>query len=205
MTPSRLPRRRQPPGFTLLELLIGIALLAIVLAIAAPSLSEYLVTQRVKGTAAEIVTDVQFARSEAASRGRQVFVVFQTPGAGSTASCYTIYTDTANTNLACDCREPPGPTRCASTATELRTVSVPPAGGVRLALTAPATRSFVIEPAAGGILVPPPDSGVPMPSPFNVAATADTARTLQVNVALSGRPMVCRPTGANVSGGYPSC
>lgn len=191
-------------GFTLVELMVGIAIVVVLLALAAPSFNDYILTQRMKATAAELVTDVQYARSEATSRGKQVFVVFHTPASGTPASCYTIYTDTVNTNLACDCREPAA-TRCATTATELRTQAVPGGNGVRFSLPVPATRGFVIEPAAGGILVPPTDFGIPMPAPFNVDAVVDTARTLRVNVALSGRPLVCRPAGSTVSGGYPSC
>lgn len=59
-------------GFTLLELMVVVALLAIISALAAPSFKNLLASQRVRVTAYNIVADLILARSEALKRGENV-------------------------------------------------------------------------------------------------------------------------------------
>ena len=59
-------------GFTLLELIVVVALLAIISALAAPSFKDLLAAQRVRVTAYNIVSDLTLARSEALKRGENV-------------------------------------------------------------------------------------------------------------------------------------
>lgn len=75
---------RRSRGFTLVELLIVIALVAVILAIAAPSFTSTVAKKRLEGVAAELATDIQYARSEAAQRNAAVGVVFE-------SNCYTVY------------------------------------------------------------------------------------------------------------------
>jgi type IV fimbrial biogenesis protein FimT len=71
-------------GFTMVELMVVVALVAIILALAAPSFTGTLARKRMEGVASELATDIQYARSEAAHRNAAVGVVF-----GS--NCYTVY------------------------------------------------------------------------------------------------------------------
>jgi type IV fimbrial biogenesis protein FimT len=61
-------------GFTLIELLITITIAAIVLGIAIPSFSSTIASNRLTTSANELVTALNFARSEAVKRGMQVTV-----------------------------------------------------------------------------------------------------------------------------------
>jgi type IV fimbrial biogenesis protein FimT len=62
------PRR----GFTLIEMLTVVSVLAVVAAIAAPGMRSFAATQRVKSLAYDLTTDLLLARSEALKRGATV-------------------------------------------------------------------------------------------------------------------------------------
>lgn len=112
-------------GVTVVELMVVVIVAAIIVAIAVPSMRDFLARQRVAAINAELVTDLQFARSEAVARNREVYVTFLTePLAGSPPmSCYTIHT--LGTVGGCDCRKPLG-TACDNAAqlVEIKTVQV---------------------------------------------------------------------------------
>jgi type IV fimbrial biogenesis protein FimT len=59
-------------GFTLVELMVTLAVAAIILAIAAPSFSQMIRENRLITTANNLVGNIQLARSEAIRRGVQV-------------------------------------------------------------------------------------------------------------------------------------
>ena len=78
-------RRLRQAGFTLVELMIVVALVAILLSLAAPSFRETIARNRLEGVAAELSTDFQYARSEAVARNAQV-------GLFVGSNCYTVFT-----------------------------------------------------------------------------------------------------------------
>jgi type IV fimbrial biogenesis protein FimT len=59
-------------GFTLIELMVAVAVLAIALGIAAPSLNGIRASGQLSAASSEISTAVQMARQEAIKRGRRV-------------------------------------------------------------------------------------------------------------------------------------
>lgn len=190
-------------GFTLLEMMVVVALIGVVLVIAAPSFSTYITTQRLKSVNAALVTDIQYARSEAASRGKQVFMQFRA-GANGAPSCYTIYADQVNGRDRCDCTQAPG-SACPAGTQELRTVQLPGSQPVSLRL-ADGEDDFSFHPLTGGIYFDPSDVARPLPNPFVVETVVDRTLRLRVTVGLGGRPTVCAPAGAAaVPGGYPAC
>jgi type IV fimbrial biogenesis protein FimT len=62
-------------GFTAVELVISIAIVAILLGVGAPALRDLIASQRVRSAANDLYTDLTFARSEAIKRNAQVRVV----------------------------------------------------------------------------------------------------------------------------------
>lgn len=81
-------------GFTLLELLITIAIAAIVLVLALPSYQDTIERNRLKEAVESVSADIKFARTEAIKQGANV--IFSVDNA---TWCYGI----APGNTACDC------------------------------------------------------------------------------------------------------
>ncbi|MDR2614572.1 MAG: GspH/FimT family pseudopilin [Candidatus Accumulibacter sp.] len=66
------PSSRLPRGFTLIELVIGISILSILIAMAAPSFSRWIMNMGIRGTAGSLLDGLQLARSEALRRNTTV-------------------------------------------------------------------------------------------------------------------------------------
>jgi type IV fimbrial biogenesis protein FimT len=185
------PAHRKQCGFTLVELMIVIAVLAVIATLAAPSFNNFILTQRLKAISAQFATDVQFARTEAVSRNQEVRLRFQD---NANESCYVIFTG-ANNN-ACICI---GATVCLVGAQEIRTVRVPQGLGVKIAaVTSPP--DFRVDPANTGILIDIGPLSPGSPDIFTVNIGVDNARTLRTVVNLSGRTSVCVPSGSHIAG-----
>lgn len=67
-------------GFSLIELVVAMAVLGILAVVAAPALSEYFATQRLKGAAEELQTDLQFARMESVQKNATITVTLASAG-----------------------------------------------------------------------------------------------------------------------------
>ena len=91
--------RFKKEGFSLLELLIVLAIMAIVSAIAAPNFMNYLAERRLNGAARQVMSDLMSARQKAVSQGHEFRVFFN----GDNHS-YTILDDT-NSNGTADTGE----------------------------------------------------------------------------------------------------
>lgn len=185
-------------GLTLVELIIVIAVAAVLITIAAPSLRDFIVVQRLKGVNAQLVTDVQFARSEAVARNLTTRMEFFT-GAGS--HCYTIFTARPN-QAACDCTQPPGAV-CTGDRVEIRTVRLPAEDSVRLSLPPGQGSGFTIDPNNANLLSLWIDDALVPAQAFVVNAQIDTSRVLRNEIGPSGRVSSCAPGG--VVSGTPSC
>jgi type IV fimbrial biogenesis protein FimT len=96
---------RRLHGFTLVELLITVAVLVITLAIAAPAMSGFIRSSQLSGTQTELIGALMLARSEATKRGAQVGIVAALPASGAEfTNGWTVWVD-ANSNGVLDTGE----------------------------------------------------------------------------------------------------
>jgi prepilin-type N-terminal cleavage/methylation domain-containing protein len=180
-------------GFTLIELLVVVAVAAILALVAAPSFNEFILKQRLKGVTAQVVTDMQLARTEAASRNQPVWVRFND---NNSTTCYSMYVGASSD---CNCAQVPV---CTNGATEIRTVAVPRNRGVSLVIpTIPGidrATEFEFDPSTGGIRMALTDQGGQQPNQFVIDSLIDNARRYRVEVNMSGRPGICKPSGSTM-------
>jgi type IV fimbrial biogenesis protein FimT len=71
---SRL-RRYYRGGYTLVDLMIALALLAIILALAVPGFAELIERQKISATTADLLAAIRLTRAEAIRRGQRVDLV----------------------------------------------------------------------------------------------------------------------------------
>jgi type IV fimbrial biogenesis protein FimT len=90
-------------GFTVIELMITVAIIAIVIALAAPSFTDFLAKKRIEGVLSELATDLQYARSEAVSRNATIRVTFGT-------GCYLITAQPDGSSPSSTCSQTAAPT-----------------------------------------------------------------------------------------------
>jgi type IV fimbrial biogenesis protein FimT len=171
------PLRRQV-GFTLIELVVVIAIAAILLVVVVPSFSTFFAGKRVEGVATELGTDLQFARSEAVSRKTPVRMTF----IGD--RCYVIHREALAVST-CISTDPDGLNQV------LKSV----------ALDASSTASFVSVPAF--IAFEPVRGTATTAGAITVGSSVGNAQ-LQASVSAVGRMQLCVPTGYSVPG-YKSC
>ncbi len=78
---------RKQLGFTLLELMVSMALMVILISIGVPNFTSFIKDNRLRAVTNSFVMDVNFARSEAIKRGTQVFLCRSADPQASTPSC----------------------------------------------------------------------------------------------------------------------
>lgn len=193
------PSKRR--GFTLIELLVVVVLIAVVLAITAPSFGNLIVDQRLKSVNAQLVTDLQFARSEAAARNKNVFFNYRfSSGAGR--ACYTIYVSQSSADVLCNCI-----VGSCTGVDQLRTVELRFADKIRLYLPAGETGDFAFDSVSGGLAYGTSDfvDATPRAHMVDVGVVGEpTGRLLRTNISPAGRPTVCS-AGTKPVTGFSSC
>lgn len=170
---ARTATRRRARGLTLLELALVMAVLAVLGALALPSMAARLRTERLQTVAEMYAADIADARHEAARRGQALHVEAVTESTSTPASgpswCWSVAT-----TAACPCGD-----AAASAACRLKIVPAKEHPGVNLVQT----QAVHVQ----------PDGQV---NPVLAAIFAAGDRQLHVQVSRFGRARVCDPAGA---------
>lgn len=193
------PMMRSPStglGFTLIELMVVLAVAALLVVLAAPSFQDMIVMQRLRGINAQLVTDLQFARSEAVAQGRVVRVNL---GFDSAQTCYVIYTAAGNDGAGrCECVRGVGAACTAPNSHEIRTVVAPRSGQVNIEWPAPQDTGFGYDPTTGGLISIPSDDASAALGAVQIDVRVDDDRRLRDKINQTGRPTVCAPNAARM-------
>ena len=170
-------------GVTAIELMIVVAIAAILATLAAPSFQSLLDRQRVRSAASNLGVDIQYARSEAVRRNAPVTVSFS---AGSTPWCYGIVDGAA----ACDCGVAGSCNLKTSRGDDFANVSMALAGG----------SGVTIDPRVGRVTaIPGGDSGAATTA-ITFSSTTTASAQLRSCLNAMGRVQQCAPGGT-----HPGC
>lgn len=183
--------RRSQPGFTLIELMVTITIIGILAMVVAPSFRQMILMQRLRSINAQMVTDINLARSEAVTRRKWLEVGFKS---NASMSCYVLYTGTTGT---CNCTRPIG-SACDAGSQEVKTVQVPTDLGVTFApvATIPYSPDIAFDPVSGNLRYAIFNSMAPgMPAAWIQASTTMRGK-LDTYISIPGRASVCTPDGS---------
>jgi type IV fimbrial biogenesis protein FimT len=162
-------------GWTLIEVLVVLAMVGILAAAALPSFARMLIRRHLEGIAAQVGTDLQYLRSEAIARNAAVRIRFITLPA-DTGSCYVIHIGAEQT---CSCD-------VSSTSCQ--------AGAIALRHAGFAAESPVQVQANVGSMRVDPRHGTVSPTGTVRVVTADSGAVHHV-VSVLGRVRTCTPGG----------
>ena len=166
-------------GFTLIEMMVVVAVVAILLSVAVPSFSGLLSRARVKAVAEEQVGHLYLAKAEALKSGKPVYYSVNA-GAGQ---CYGFKKASA-----CDCIETTGAKVC-----DLMRVGLDAKKGVVMTSSYGTSDVGVFEPIRGTV-----------PLPGRMTLTSKAGDVLTTGLTSVGRVFVCTPSGTGNVPGYSS-
>lgn len=184
------PTRTQPPaGLTMIELLVTLAITAILIAVAVPSMREFMEKKRVEGVANEMATDLRYLRSLSMQTNNAMLMSFNK---SSTQSCYSLISTGGGTGI-CDCSRAPAAVCDAVVGadTEVKSVYFPSTGSVSIESN---QANYQLS-GNGGMT----SNGQTM----SVTIKSDLGGEVRVLANGVGRPAVCNVSGHAST--YPDC
>src|ERR1044071_7040964 len=129
-------------GMTIIELMTVLIVLGVLITlVAGPSMRAMAARHRVESVNAEVITDLQLARSELAQHDDHNTGVAVSFGSDAQVTCYTVHTVAMSASgVACDCTRPPSDacTPVAADASEIKTMRFDRAVGTSVAASSPA-------------------------------------------------------------------
>ncbi len=167
-------------GLSLVEMMVVIGVIGILAAVAIPSMLDLINKRRVEMAAAQLSTDIAYARSQTALRGNRIELRFRNDAQNS---CYTV-SIYRPVGPFCDCLN----------------AAPCPGGGGRTALRTQALRKQAgvsLQPAVGSDYLNfyPPMSVVQPDVPV-IAVAGSRGYRLEVRINGIGRAQVCDPDGS---------
>lgn len=182
-------------GFTLVELMVSLAVLAILTAMATPSFVDFFDRGRVRGAADSVVSLIASARAEAVKNDLDVNVAMAGSGTawclGGNAAAAAAGGQPAGAAVACDCTD-----------TGACLVS-----GQRLAIEPGAHPDVSVRTALGAALVFDGTLGALTPlGAHSLVLTSPSGRyDVAVQVSTLGQARLCTPVNKPAMSGIPSC
>jgi Tfp pilus assembly protein FimT len=171
---------------TIIELMVVLIVLGVLVTLlVVPAIGGMVARHRVQGVHAELLGDLQLARSEQAQRNGTSTSVSIAFGGNADLTCYTIHTVAGPTP--CDCTRAPHDA-CATVpgAQEIKTMQFERAVGVSVAASSPSGTRITFGPPQG------------LATPDNLVIDVQSATRGQLRTAVSGLgvPAVCSPDGS---------
>lgn len=175
----------QTQGFTLIELMVTIVILAVLVTIAAPAMSDFIEKRRLVGAAEEIQSQIQYARTEAVKQSRELHISIDENewciGTGTIANCDCTEIDASEPGA---CVIPLGDE------TVMRTTSV--AAFPNITLTSDPD-NIRIDGVRG------------LTDTSSITLTSPRGWELRISTSMLGKVRMCSPSGSSFVGGYPEC
>ena len=160
-------------GFTMIESLLATAVTAVAVGAVAPGFVKVVEQRHLEGAAAQLQTDMHFARSLAVAQSRTMRLSIASNAEGS---CYIVYAGKA---ADCSCT-PQGGTQCLA--------GITPARGVGFASTSPVQVKSNV-----GSIVFDPTLGTVSPT-GTLRLLGNRGREVRVVVNIAGRIRTCTPS-----------
>jgi len=179
----RTPNKPQQRGVSLIEAMSVVAILSIICGTALPSFTALRQRADLTGVAAQLETDVQFARSQATAIRHPVQLTLRESGG---ATCYMIHTGPA---ALCQCGGAEAAASCSGEAELLRSVLLAASGNVQVRS---ASKSVTFDPLKGTVT-----------PTATLRVEARDGRAIHQVVNLLGRVRSCSPGGR--LGGEAAC
>lgn len=181
-------------GFTLIELMVTLAVLAVVLAAAVPSFTDFMDKYRLRGAVDDVISVVSNARAEAVKSDRDVNITVD----GTTAA-WCVGANAADTPL-------PGEEAVGAIACDCTNAAQCLVGGARLAVDAGKHPGVAVDAVGDSFSF---DSKLGTITPLGT--TTATFRSpsgkyaMQLDVNALGQASVCQPSSEPVIAGVPTC
>lgn len=192
--------QRVSAGLTLVEAVVTMGIIAVLAAVALPSMQNFMLQQRVKSFTRELLADVQLARSIALQQtgtGIGTFLVAFSFSTEKKGICYAIV-PAQDASVDCDCSRTGAICGMASATSLARSpvkiVNIDTSRGV--SVTGPAGRQLYYKTGTGMV-----DDKT-----TKTMSVSGGSASLALNISISGTgiPRICVPSGSTISG-YPAC
>jgi prepilin-type N-terminal cleavage/methylation domain-containing protein len=207
-------------GFTLLEMVVALAVLGVLVSFAAPAMSNYIKKRKIINATEAVYSQLQYARSEAIARSEDVYASFSANksttwamGVSTTSGCDPTETDRTAAN-ACTLVVDDGDGNVHGTDPDGDGTAITDTGDLVLKVTSSSDFDGIALGGSGsGSNVS--FSGGTTQTRFNpvrgtatagtVYLTLDDEYEMRVVVATIGRIRICSPSGSTNVPGYATC
>lgn len=178
-------------GFTLIELIIAIAVAAILLSAGVPSFLGAIERNRLKSVGEAIYADLQFIRSEAIERNRYMSIKFDVDGSDDTDWCYGLKLGILSGGASCDCRQ-----------TDASQADYCEIDGAKKVVSSADYKDTHMTGLPSNTLSFNPFMGTS--NAGTVTLSRSNGEDLSIVLSSTGRVKICAPTGTGIPG-YASC